>query len=105
MSRLYQEKDVCKRWLRASDDKKKFQREALKIAKKLVTRSSNSKISNEENNAKIIQWANIYAEIENAEHRLMHNDNLKRIWIWKKCCDRDTRHRHSWPVIDYKTLV
>jgi hypothetical protein len=35
----------------------------------------------------------------------MHNDNLKRKWIIKSCCDKDIRHRYSWPVTDYKTLV
>jgi len=43
--------------------------------------------------------------VEDAEHKIMHNDNLMRKWIVKRCCDKDIRHRYAWPITDFRSAV
>lgn len=40
-----------------------------------------------------MEWADNFAVIDTLNHWHMHNDNLKRKWIIKRCCERDIRHK------------
>lgn len=76
----------------------------IAIAKSFLTNSNKLQIDGELNE-RIIEWANLYATTETMKHDLLHNDNLKRKWIIKKCCKRDLRHRQSWPIFNFKDFI
>jgi hypothetical protein len=77
------------------------------MAKGLLNSGEKAKINPEiaEKEEKILEWANLFAVFEINKLKYIHNDFVKRKWIWLKCCKSDMRHLALWPTTDFRSIV